>query len=147
MTSTEPEQRQAARIILFDAQQRVLLMQHRHDNGVTYWATPGGGRDPGETFEQAALREAREELGFRASSSKFLWRRMTDLIFLGRPVRQEEHFFLVTGDLPPLSSKAKAMQEHEGILAMRWWSIDEIEKSHETIYPPELVQELRKLVR
>ncbi|HEX8864776.1 MAG TPA: NUDIX domain-containing protein, partial [Lentzea sp.] len=39
-----------------------LLLIERADDG--YWAMPGGLVDAGETFVQAAIREAREETGF-----------------------------------------------------------------------------------
>lgn len=53
-------QRKAAGILVVDTEGRVLLGQ-RHDNGL--WACPGGHVDDGESFEEAALRELREEAG------------------------------------------------------------------------------------
>src|SRR5882672_9447042 len=59
--------RQAARVILIDEAGRVLLFRggdpHRPDAG-TWWFTPGGGLDDGETIEDAAQREVREETGY-----------------------------------------------------------------------------------
>jgi len=50
----------AAAIIFDDARQRVLLTQ-REDNG--RWCLPGGGMDPGESAEEACVREVLEETG------------------------------------------------------------------------------------
>lgn len=42
-----------------------LALMERHRQGRHYFAFPGGGVDEGETDEQAAVREAMEELGIR----------------------------------------------------------------------------------
>lgn len=47
-------------VIVRDAQGRILL-ERRSDNG--RFGLPGGGVDPGETWEQAAVREVLEETG------------------------------------------------------------------------------------
>ena len=55
--------RRASRLILLDSQRRVLLLLHAGTNGESFWSPPGGGLETGETFEQAARREAMEETG------------------------------------------------------------------------------------
>lgn len=42
-----------------------LALMERHRQGRHYFAFPGGGVDEGETDEQAAVREAMEELGIK----------------------------------------------------------------------------------
>ena len=48
-------------IILIENNQLALIERHR--NGLHYFIFPGGGIDEGETPQQAAVREAEEELG------------------------------------------------------------------------------------
>lgn len=51
----------------------VLVRQHRYAIGADTWEVCAGGIDAGETPEQAALRELREETGLRARSVTRLW--------------------------------------------------------------------------
>lgn len=51
----------------------VLVRQHRHAIGEDTWEVCAGGIDPGETPEQAAIRELREETGYRARTIHRLW--------------------------------------------------------------------------
>ena len=55
-----PVPRPAARVLLLDAKDRCLLFSWKPPN---VWITPGGGLEPGDTYEQAALRELLEETG------------------------------------------------------------------------------------
>ncbi|AKC38486.1 Putative MutT/NUDIX-like protein [Mycolicibacterium phlei] len=50
----------SASAIVTDEQGRILLIKRR-DN--TLWALPGGGHDIGESIEQTAIREVKEETG------------------------------------------------------------------------------------
>lgn len=50
-----------------DGTRVVLLIVHRSATGHPRWTLPKGGIEPGETPEQAALREVREETGHGAT--------------------------------------------------------------------------------
>ncbi len=53
----------AVAAIVFDAEKKKYLLVKRRD--VPIWVLPGGGIDPGETPEIAAVREVREESGLQ----------------------------------------------------------------------------------
>jgi 8-oxo-dGTP pyrophosphatase MutT (NUDIX family) len=85
MTEASPTVRHAARVILLDKAGRVLLARFEY-YGRRWWAAPGGGLDEGETHEQAARREVREETGH-------------ELGLLGPWVWSREHVFRFEGHL------------------------------------------------
>ena len=66
--------RQAARVVLLDGQERVLLLHGKDSDapGYQWWFTIGGGLEPGETSRLAALRELAEETGIQLSESDLL---------------------------------------------------------------------------
>jgi 8-oxo-dGTP pyrophosphatase MutT (NUDIX family) len=137
--------RRAARIIVLDQHGRVLLFRHARSNGESFWAPPGGGLEDGETFEDAAVREAWEELGAAAVTLRFLWERVTDFVYFDHPVHQQERFFLMEGSLPGLLVDVRGVHEREGILEMRWWDRTELESTKELVFPEELATKLRKI--
>ncbi len=56
-------------VILRDARGAILL-QRRTDDGL--WGLPGGAMEPGETLEETARRELREETGLEAAQLRLL---------------------------------------------------------------------------
>jgi 8-oxo-dGTP diphosphatase len=49
--------------VIADAAGRLLLIKRGHEPGMGLWSIPGGRVEPGETDEQAVIREVREETG------------------------------------------------------------------------------------
>ena len=141
------EVRSAARLVLFDESRRVLLLRHNDGHGREFWATPGGGLEPGETVEQAARREAAEELGATNVELTLLWTGNTQFRFGDRTISQTETFFLVTEHARLLGPEVEEAHRVEGILEARWWTLEDIESSGEMIFPTDLVNRVRDHVR
>ena len=71
-------------IILIEENNLALIERHRA--GLHYFAFPGGGMDEGETPEQAAIREAEEELGIQVKIKQ----KVSDVFFN----EKVQHYFL-----------------------------------------------------
>jgi len=141
------EIRFAARLVLLDADHRVLLFKHGDGYGRLFWATPGGGVEEGESTEQAARREASEELGAKQVDLVPLWTGHTNFNFADRSVSQSEAFFLIQNHSGVLGSEVEETHRRERIVEIRWWSLDEIVKSGEVIYPLDLAARLGDYLR
>lgn len=59
-----------AGVILYNPQNKQILLIHRWKNGEEYFVIPGGGAESGETAVQAAQREILEELGWSLSEEQ-----------------------------------------------------------------------------
>jgi 8-oxo-dGTP diphosphatase len=55
---------------------RVLLVQRRVNEGSLSWQFPAGEVEPGETFEQAAVRETAEEAAIKVDATELLGERI-----------------------------------------------------------------------
>ena len=62
--------RVGASSIIFDESREKILLTKRTDNG--RWCLPGGGMDPGESVEEACIREAYEETGLRVKVTRLV---------------------------------------------------------------------------
>jgi 8-oxo-dGTP pyrophosphatase MutT (NUDIX family) len=146
-----PIPRRAARILLVDAANRVLLF-HGFDPSrpeFRYWFTAGGGLDPEESVTDGAARELFEETGLRvepAGLGQAVWHQVTEFPFGGEWYRQEQDFFLVRVASWDVVTTGFDEAERKSIDAHRWWTIDELERTEERFYPRELPALLRGLL-
>jgi 8-oxo-dGTP pyrophosphatase MutT (NUDIX family) len=147
--SDEPIARTVARVIVLRRDGRVLLLCARDpDDGRLIWVTPGGGVEPGETLEDAARRELREEVGLvKASLGPLVWVRAATVTWDGRPYRSIESFFVVWVRDPHVGIDGMPEPESRWVVEHRWWSIGEIESSGELFAPQRLAEFLGPIVR
>jgi TDG/mug DNA glycosylase family protein len=136
--------RDAVRALVIDPVGRTLLVRFEDAFG-TWWSTPGGGIEPGETDEHALARELDEEAGLREYElGPQIWTRTHWLVDPRRWGGQRERHYLVR--LPafePAPRFTAAELEAEGVHEVRWFTPDELETV--TTGPrrlPELVRDL-----
>jgi 8-oxo-dGTP diphosphatase len=98
----EPTRRRpSSRLLVIDPKNRVLLFRFVHSSGSlagrTYWATPGGAVEEGESFADAARRELFEETGILVDTvgSEVAEREFVLQPVDGEYVTAEERFFVV----------------------------------------------------
>lgn len=83
---------------MIDPDGAVFLLRSDNDEVGPHWNPPGGGIDPGETPEQGARRELREETGWHdLSPGPLLCTWEHDFTRMGVPVRQSEHIYVTRG--------------------------------------------------
>jgi 8-oxo-dGTP pyrophosphatase MutT (NUDIX family) len=140
-------ERPAARILLLDDRDRVLLFRFDAGDRPAFWATPGGALDPGESYEQAARRELREETGLDLDCGREVLQRVVEFVTLEDvPVHADERYFLVRADDCTIDTSRHTELERRVMQEHRWFELDEIAIWPETIYPEDLADMLETLI-
>jgi len=143
--------RPTSRWLILDGQGRVLLFHFVFRDGplagTAFWATPGGGADPDETYEDAARRELFEETGLMVDDPGPQVARVHVSFRLpdGRMADVDQRFFLLRAEGFDLSSAGWTQEERDVLAEHRWWSVADIRASQETIWPEELGDILESL--
>lgn len=139
------KKRPAARLLVIDPQDRILLFNFKFDKGALkgqdYWATVGGGVEPGESIEEAARRELLEETGITEPiREKIHFRRAILQIPSGEMVEAEEHYFLVTVSHSKIDYSNHTEFETQVMREHHWWTREELEATSLTVFPENILE-------
>jgi 8-oxo-dGTP pyrophosphatase MutT (NUDIX family) len=142
--------RQTARLLLVDAADRVLLMRggdpQRPEAG-TWWFTPGGGIEPGETAHDAACRELFEETGLRRTAlGEPIFNRELVHEFDGVIYDQSETYYLIRTESFEIDTSRWTEVEVATVVDHCWWTRDELRATDDTVYPDDIVEQLDRIV-
>ncbi len=136
--------RAAARVLLFDEESRLLLLEAQDGpGGHRWWVAPGGGLKAGESFEAAAQRELFEETGLVLPIERWVWTRRHVFDWRGRRHDQYERFFIARAKEPFLDP----VLGDSYVVGHRWWRLAEIEQSSEEFAPRRLAILLPSIIR
>jgi 8-oxo-dGTP pyrophosphatase MutT (NUDIX family) len=143
--------RRAARIIVI-ADRSVLLIKGcdpAHPEHGTWWLTPGGGINEGESIEAAAARELREETGLELEPHQMgpvVATRVAEFDYGDVAHLQTEWFFAVWVKEFTPSVEGWDELEQDALLELRWWTLPELVATDNRLHPTEIIDVVRALV-
>jgi 8-oxo-dGTP pyrophosphatase MutT (NUDIX family) len=139
-------ERPTARVLLLDRDDRILLLKGRLPGAPRRpaggWFTVGGGLEPGESLVEAAAREIREETGISdAVLGPVVWLREGVMNIPEPRLFRESYIVARCEGAEPVRDGWNAL-EHELIDDIRWWTLADLARTADPVFPPGLVQRL-----
>ena len=116
---------------------KFLLIKRGKDPHKGCWSLPGGTQEAGETLEQCARREFKEETNLDVGDLLFVT--MRDRIKYNADGSISHHYVLATYISEDISGEPKAMDDAEDI---GWFGLDEMDKLQTTPGTPEFISNL-----
>lgn len=141
--------RLGARVLLIrtgeDGPEMLMVRGHDpHDVARTFWFTPGGGLEQGETMRAAAVRELAEETGYVLEEDELVgpvWRRVALFDFASQPYTQAEEVYV--GRVADAERRSRTAAEwtaveQETIDELRWMSEPALREAPIEVFPAQL---------
>ncbi len=146
---SEPIIRHTARVLLVDELGRLLLFQGQDPANPSdiYWCPVGGGIEAGESPEDAAKREVREETGLiDFDLGSHVWNRQDEYTFNGMEYHVKETWFLSRVSTFEIDTTSLFGLERIAFLQYRWWTQRELDGTTEIMTPRQLAPMLKDLM-
>ena len=138
--------RDSVKVLLLNEDNELLLI-HADDPKTTsadgkslgrFWFLIGGKIEPGETLEEAAIREVHEETGIREEEIELgpiVWYGQYDLVLSGTLTHLKQTFLIAKTKQKSTTLANLTPEEQEVIQKTAWFTLEEIINSPEVIYP------------
>jgi 8-oxo-dGTP diphosphatase len=126
-----------AGVVIRDDQGRYLLVQERQFIAYGLWNLPAGHVDPGETPQQAAIREAHEETGLDVELID------REPILVDRVAEKEKIFYAFSARV----TGGKLIIPQDELLDAQWFEIDKIKQLYKDgkIRSPSIMNSISKV--
>lgn len=135
--------RETVRVLVLDPDGRLLLFRDSDPNtGASWWITPGGGIDPGESELDAVVRELEEETGRLVAVTDVIGPLASRHVMHGysdRIVDQDDTFYAVRTPAFAVSTAGYTAEEQVSMLGHRWWTPGELRSTDAVVWPEVLL--------
>ena len=144
---TIPGERRAARVLLLNREQQLLLVRMQLDANTCWWILPGGGIRTGESALEAARRELLEETGIAdAQFACCIWRRSVMVGYRETRFMQHEEIFLATTQKSKVAFTSLETEEARVLAELKWWNLEELEPIRPNLSPDNLAELVAELL-
>jgi 8-oxo-dGTP diphosphatase len=146
LTSAGPGQAARVRILCQNENGEILLLKWCDPvDAHVFWEPPGGGIEPGEEPDQAAVRELYEETGYTTGLAAESLMVERDYVFAGRHHQHTERFYLTTVAGEPIPAQFSE-QEVATFVEAKFIHPSQLALLDAPVEPPQLARLIAELI-